>query len=272
MKTLRGRIALVTGASRGIGPHIAAALAVEGMHVALTARSERGLSETAEYIRKNGGTAEIFPADLTRLQELRGLLERIRDVFGYIEILVNNAGLESEGAFQDLSQENIESTIALNFAAPVELTRLVLPDMVSRGGGHIVHISSIGARAPSAYDALYCGTKAGLSEWNRAVQQELFGSGIGFSVLYPGYVRDTGMFERYHLKPPAITGSCSAERVAAEVIRAIRKNRREIVINSHPLKPFFMLRILCPALYDFLTRVSGVTAFQKRKVEVLSED
>ena len=158
----------------------------------------------------------------------------------------------------------------MNFEAPLELTKLVLPRMIFRGSGHIVNIASVGARVPSAYDAIYCGTKAGLSAWTRALRQELRDTGVFFSTLYPGYVEDVGMFARFGMTPPWISGSCKPERVAAEVVKAIQHNTREKVVNSRPMKPAFILGLLFPSTYDWLMEALGVTAFQKRKVERLT--
>jgi short-subunit dehydrogenase len=267
MKEITGKTALITGGSRGLGRHIAHALARSSVRVALVARSEQGLKQTAGEMENKGGKVGVFPCDISTSQNRRALIDQIREEFGHIDILVNNAGLESEGAFLDLAWDTLADTIKVNFEAPVELTKLVLPEMISRGYGHVVNIASIGARAASAYDAIYCGTKAGLSEWTRALRQELRGSGVFFSTLYPGYIEDVGMFARFGIKPHWITGSCKPERVAREVVKAIQNNTREKVVNSKPMKPAFILGILFPSLSDWLMETAEVTAFQKRKIE-----
>jgi short-subunit dehydrogenase len=271
MKKIAGKTALITGGSRGLGRQIAHALARASVHVALVARSEKGLKQTAAEIENKGVKVRVFPCDISSSPNRRALIDVVREEFRQIDILVNNAGLESEGAFLDLEWVTVAETIKVNFEAPIELTKLILPEMIYRGSGHVVNIASIGARAPSAYDAIYCGTKAGLSEWTRALRQELRGTGVFFSTLYPGYVEDVGMFARFGIKPNWITGSCKSERVATEVVKSIQNGTLEKVVNSQPLKPTFILGILFPSLYDWLMETLGVTAFQKRKIENLKK-
>jgi short-subunit dehydrogenase len=266
VKNLQGKYVLLTGGSRGIGPFIAEALARRGAHIALAARSEEALRRTANSLRTYDVQTIICPVDLAQPQQRRDLIRRVLDEFGCIDILVNNAGLETEGSFLRLSWEAIRETIEVNLTAPMALTRLVLPHMLDRKGGHIVNIASIGAKSGTPFDAVYCGTKAGLAEWTRGLRLELTGTGVYFSTIFPGYVKETGMFARFDMLPPWSIGSCTPSQVARTVVRAIERKKQEVIVNSRPLRPAYALAELFPTMRDRLVCLLGVVNFQRRKV------
>lgn len=257
---------LLTGGSRGIGPVVAEALARRGADIAITARSKSGLEEAAVRLRDFGIRTLVMPADLKEQSQREKLVTDVLSEFGRIDILINNAGLETEGAYTDISWSSIRDTIEVNLAAPMDLTRLVLPGMLERNTGHIVNIASIASKSGAPYAATYSGTKAGLAEWTRALRLELAGSGVKFSTIFPGYVREVGMFARFGMKPPGMVGSCSASQIAKAVVRSIEKGALEKIINSRPLRFSFMLNELSPVLGDRLMRISGIIDFQRRKV------
>jgi short-subunit dehydrogenase len=266
MTRLRDRRVLLTGASQGIGPFIAAALAGRGCHVALTARSEQLLREVAGRLDVFPVDVGIFPCDLLEADQRRRLIDDVLERFGRIDILVNNAGVENEGPFLDQTLEAHRRTIELNLLAPIELTHALLPIMLEQGNGHIVNIASVGAKAGSPYDAVYCGSKAGLAEWTRGIRLEKEHAGIRFSTIFPGFVSEVGMFARFGLKAPWTIGSCTPQEVAAAVVKALEHNRPEIIVNSRPLKPLLALAALSPRLAGWLMHRLGVVDFQRRKV------
>jgi short-subunit dehydrogenase len=143
MKILKDKTALVTGGSRGIGPRIAQALARDGVHVAVTARSEESLQAVAAGLEDLGVRSLAVPADITNSAERETLMQRVIEKFGAIDILVNNAGIESEGAFLRLSEQDIEHTVQTNLTAALRLTHRVLTSMVEKGQGHVVTICSL---------------------------------------------------------------------------------------------------------------------------------
>lgn len=267
MNTLKGKHALLTGASRGIGPFIAEALAKSGAHVAFAARSEEGLRGAAKALRGFGVKAIAVPADLSHASQRHALVRAVLEAFGAIDILVNNAGLENEGAFLGLSLERIRETVEVNLVAPLDLTRLVLPHMLGRGEGHIVNIASLAAKRGTPYDALYSGTKAGLEEWARALRLELAGTGVNVSTIFPGYVTGAGMFAKFGMAPPRTIGSCTPAQVARAVVRAVERRQPEVIVNSLPVRPLIALSELFPPLGDWLMRRLGIVDFQRKKVE-----
>ena len=266
MGHLKETVVLLTGGSRGIGPIIAEALAKRGSNIALTARSKSGLDDVATRLRAIGIKILTMPIDLSHPSQREKLVTDVLSEFGKIDILVNNAGLETEGAYTELSWSSIQETIEVNLIAPMALTRLILPEMLGRKSGHIVNIASIAAKSGAPYDAVYSGTKAGLAEWAHALRLELANTGVRFSTIFPGFVREVGMFAKFGMKSPWIVGSCTPSQVAEAVVNAIEKDRLEKIINSRPIRHLFMLNELSPTIGDWLIRISGVVDFQRRKV------
>lgn len=266
MYELKGKKVLITGGSRGIGPVIAESLLLKGASVALAARSESALQIVAERLSSTGEKVITVPVDLNIQSQREMLIDSVIKEFGEIDILINNAGLETEGAYAELSWQAISETVEVNLLAPMALTRLVLPLMLAKNTGHIVNIASIAAKSGAPYAAVYSGTKAGLAEWTRGLRLELKGSGIRFSTIFPGYVREVGMFARFGRKSPFIIGSCSPGQVAKAVLNAIRKGKIEKIVNSMPLRYSFAINEVSPEFGDWLMRVSGAVDFQRKKV------
>jgi short-subunit dehydrogenase len=266
MALLKDMVVLLTGGSRGLGPIVAEALAKRGAKIALAARSKSGLHNVAMRLDELGAKTFIMPVDLGQSSQREELISAVLKKFGTIDVLVNNAGLETEGAYAELPWPAIRETIEVNLIAPMALTHLVLPEMLRKKAGHIVNIASIAAKSGAPYAATYSGTKAGLAEWTRALRLELAGTGIQFSTIFPGYVREVGMFSRFGIKSPWIVGSCAPSQVTKAVVHAIEKGRLETIINSRSLRYAFVLNELSPTIGDWLMRFSGVVDFQRRKV------
>jgi short-subunit dehydrogenase len=267
MKHIRNANALVTGSSRGLGPYMARALAANGANVAVTARTSEPLEDLAESLRKYDVQSAALPADVSLATDRVTLVNRATSALGGIDILVNNAGIESEGAFLEIDNTTIEQTVEVNLTAPMHLARLVLPQMVEAGHGHIVSVSSVGGKRGAPYDAVYCGTKAGLIQWSNALRLELKGTGVGVSVICPGYVTSVGMFAKFGIDPPMTLGSCTPEQVAKSLVRVIAHNRPELIVNSRPVRPLLGLGELFPRIADWMVGALGITKFQRRKVE-----
>jgi short-subunit dehydrogenase len=264
---LAGKVVLLTGGSRGIGPIIAQKLAERGANLALCARSAPELEHTAAQVRSANTRVEIFPADLTQDAERRSLIANVLQTFGKIDVLINNAGLITEGSYADLSLAAIRETIELNLIAAIDLTQIVLPGMIDRKDGHIVNVSSIAGKSGVPYAAVYSGTKAGLAAWSRALRLELAGTGVTLSTIFPGYVMGVGKLAQPDLKPPSLVGSCTLAQVASSIVAAIERKRLESVINFPPLRLSFLLNEISPAWGDWLMRVSGIIKFQKNRLE-----
>lgn len=259
MHDVKDKTAIVTGASRGIGTCIARALAQEHMKLVLAARSAPELEEVAHRLRQEGHRVLAVPTDVTEPPALEALVEAARREFGAIDVLVNNAGGETLDAYHRLAWEEVYNTLRVNLTAPMHLTHLVLPGMLAQGRGHIVNISSLAARNAVAFQEqeTYCTSKAGLWGFTVALRASYRGSGVSASVICPGFVKGVGMFQRMQDASGGKTpfyGASRAEKVASAVVRAIKQNLPEVIVNPVPVRPFLALEDLFPGLIERVIR------------------
>ncbi|MBO0871087.1 MAG: SDR family NAD(P)-dependent oxidoreductase, partial [Micromonosporaceae bacterium] len=187
---IRGAVALVTGASSGIGWECALRLAELGAQVIVSGRDTDRLAMVATM---TGATPLV--ADLGTAEGVRHLGTAALEAAGRVDILVNNAGEGYAGRFTAMSAGHVEHLVAVNLTAPIQLTRMLLPGMVSRGTGHLTFVTSIAGRMGVSGEAVYSGTKAGLDTFAESLRMELAGTGVRVGVLVPGVVR-TAFFDR----------------------------------------------------------------------------
>ncbi|HUG89323.1 MAG TPA: SDR family NAD(P)-dependent oxidoreductase [Planctomycetaceae bacterium] len=260
MKRLAGRTAIVTGASAGIGLHVARALAREQMNLVLAARSADTLHGLAAELEQTGVDVLAVPTDVACVSALDRLVERAIGRFGGIDVLVNNAGVEAWRVFHELPVEEIERTIQVNLTAAVVLSRLVVPWMLRSGGGHVVNMSSTAGKQGPAYGAVYGATKAGLIALTQSLRAEYHGSGVSSSVICPGFTDEGGIYERIKRSSgrgtPPWMGRTSADAVARAVVRAIRRDRPDVIVNVPPMRPVFALAELFPSLGGWMVRLA----------------
>ena len=183
-----GRIALVTGANRGIGLAIAQSLARLGAVVSLTARNAQKLSEAAAGIRHSGARAEAVVADLTTSAGIATVVQQTEHRLGPIEILVNNAGLGRFAPIQKLSETDWDEMLDTNLKAVFLLSKAVASGMIDRGSGHIVNIASLAGKNAFAGGAAYCASKWGLLGLTQCMAEDLRPHGIRVSAICPGSV------------------------------------------------------------------------------------
>ncbi|MCZ6506865.1 MAG: SDR family NAD(P)-dependent oxidoreductase [Acidobacteria bacterium] len=190
---LRGKTAIITGASRGIGSYIARALAAEGCNLAICARGEEQLRHTADEISAAGTPVLALPLDVTEPDAAARLVAATKERFGAVDILVNNVGGNRRGAFAELSDEDWESVLELNFKAHQRCSREVIPALRAAGGGVILFIASIfGREAGGAGLAIYNATKSALISMAKIMAVELAGEGIRVLSVAPGSIRFPG--------------------------------------------------------------------------------
>ncbi|MBI2217139.1 MAG: SDR family oxidoreductase [Candidatus Rokubacteria bacterium] len=185
---LGGTVALVTGASRGLGRSIALALGEAGADLALAARNREDLERTAADAAKHGVRAEIFLADLTAPAAIEALVADAERAFGRVDVLVNNAGIAGrEVPVHELSAEDWDRVLAVNLRAPALCAGAVARGMIARRRGRIVNVASIGGLTPLARMAPYCAAKAGLVQLTRVMALELARHGVQVNCVCPGY-------------------------------------------------------------------------------------
>lgn len=259
MQILAQRTAVITGASGGIGPFTCRALADQQMNLVLAGLSTTALDELADKLSSLTKVV-VLRADVARLEDLERVHRLATSSFGAVDVLVNNAGIEMFSNYHTLAISDIEHSINVNLTSAMVLTRIVLPEMLSRGRGHIVNMSSLSAKAGPPCAEPYTATKAGLITFTEALRAEYRGTGISASVICPGFVT-AGMYQRIveetGLTAPFLLGTSSPESVAQAVIRAIKKDIPEIVINPRPTKLLSAIGELSPSLGEWMMRRIG---------------
>jgi len=197
-RKLEGRVALITGASRGIGRAIARGYAKEGAVIAVTARTEGDLHSLAGEVQSAGGKALAIRADLVDVAAPAEVIRQVLEAFGTIDILVNNAGIGSSSSPRpvvDFDDEFWNKTLALNLTAPYKLSKAVLPIMLQKKWGRIINIASINGKLPAIHGAAYTASKHGLLGLTRTLALEVARDGITVNAICPGPVK-TEMNER----------------------------------------------------------------------------
>ena len=194
MTELRKRIALVTGGSRGIGKSVALALADAGAAVAVNYRERSDEADAvAETIRKNGGRADTFGADVSKHGAVQKMVRDIEARLGPIDILVNNAGMAATRSIEEITEDDFDLSIAVNLKSAFLCTQAVLPGMRARRWGRIINLSSIGARVGAgSVSVAYGAAKAGIEGLTRAYALRLAAEGVTVNAIAPGLI-DTEM-------------------------------------------------------------------------------
>ena len=268
MNRLEGKIALVTGASRGIGPYIVRELSYKGALVIGIARNEEKLIKLQKQIIEEGGKVRMIPFDLKETYKLKDLVQNLKkDNMNKIDILVNNAGIEKYKHYPDNDYESIQSIITVNLLAPMELARLVLPGMLKRCQGNIINIASLAGRKGVAYNSIYSASKAGIIKWGDGLRQELNGTGVSVSTIMPGYIDKAGMFFDGGFPAPKLLGTSPPQKVADAVIKAIKTGKGEIIVNSGPMKPLLALNVFAPEFGNYIVKKFGVVSLSKKRIK-----
>lgn len=245
---LSGATVLVTGATGGIGHAIARRLKAEGCEVVLTGRNAEVLAPLAAELG-----ARSIVADLGDPEEVTRLLAEA----GPVDVLVANAALPGTGNLATMSVERIDQNLDVNLRAPIMMARALMPQLTERGTGHLVFIGSVSGIVASPGSTLYNATKFGLRGFSAALRQDLRPAGVGVSLVEPGFVRDAGMFVNSGMETPRGTRTVTPEQVAAGVIKAITKNRGEVVVAPAEIRFGARLGSLFPSINDAAQRQAG---------------
>ena len=213
---LAGQRVLLTGASGGIGLAIARALHARGATVIATARREEVLERARRRARRPGRDAS-WPTS-RRPTTWRRCPRRA----GRVDVLVANAALPASGALLDFEPGHIDRALDVNLRAPTQLARALAPAMVERGSGHLVFISSLSGKAANAGSSLYSATKFGMRGMALGLHGDLHGTGVGVTTVFPGFIRDAGMFHDSGTELPRGVGTRTPDQVAAAVVKGDR--------------------------------------------------
>jgi short-subunit dehydrogenase len=233
---------IVTGASSGIGEAIARMLAANGHRLVLAARRADKLEVLAQEINPSGKRVIAVPTDMTRQADLEGLLTRARGVFGPVDVIVNNAGIGGQSAQWWSPELNIHrSVLETNLLAPIELSRLALPEMLGRGSGQIINVGSVAGRI--AFSSLYSASKFGLRGFSLGLRRELLGTGVHVSHIAPGFIRTAMTAWGPPLPMPG------PEVVARVVLNLLDHPRPEVIVPGW-YRGLAWLETLLPGVVD----------------------
>ncbi len=246
----QNKVAIVTGASSGIGRATALALAKEEARVALTARRGDALLGLAEEIKRQGGDALAVPTDVSVKEQVEQMVRQVLDQWGRVDILVANAGAYIRGLIVDLDPAEIQRSFDVNFFGSVYCIKAVLPHMLAQKSGSIVAVTSLDGKIGLPLDAPYVSAKFALTGFFEVLRQELHGTGISVTNVLPGRV-DTPLVS--DLEVPWISAKISPETVARAVLAGIRK-RKPIVITPPQAGLLYYVNVFAPSLSDTLAR------------------
>jgi short-subunit dehydrogenase len=255
---IAGSTVLLTGAAGGIGRTLARRLAAAGATLVLTGRR----AEALEHLAAEVGARSV-PADLADPGQVTALAAECAGA----DILVANAALPASGDLLDYAPEQVDRALAVNLRAPVMLARLLAPSMVESGRGHLAFVGSMSGRAATRASSLYTASKFGLRGFALSLRQDLRGTGVGVSLIQPGFVGEAGMFADTGAATPGGVPTVSPDQVAAAVLRAIERDRGEI--NVAPLR----LRLMCAVAGQFpgLAEKAPLTESARRSIRQIVE-
>ncbi len=245
------KIAIVTGASVGIGRSTALALARRGAHISLAARRTECLEQVAEEIRSLGREALVVTTDVTDRNQVNHLVDCTIERWGQVDILISNAGGYVRAYIDALTIQHLQRSIEVNFYGGVYAILAVLPHMLERGSGHIVVVTSMDGKIGMPKDAPYASAKFAMTGFAEVLRQELHGRGIFVSNVLPGRV-DTPMIQS--LKVPWISAKIPPEAVARSILHAIEKRKPEVILPPRAILLYY-IHTFSPRLSDWFARL-----------------
>ena len=243
----RGRVAIVTGASSGIGRQLALDFAGRGASVVVSARRSELLDQVADECRARGGSVEALVGDVAERPFVERMATRAVERFGRVDIVVNNAGISKHKQIYHVTADELDAVLRVNFLAPAFLTLAVLPAMLRRDEGWVVNISSVAGKLPPPRETVYAASKFALTGFTEGLWLDLAGSGIHAAVIHVGPI-DTEIWRKTD-EPPAYRGrKRPPSAVSAAGFRAIEHRRHEIWVPA-TMRLAWWLRLLAPGVF-----------------------
>jgi short-subunit dehydrogenase len=234
--TMAGRVALITGASSGLGWELARQLAAAGCKVGLVARRAEPLRELAALIGAAGGTAAVAPADVGRREEVDGAFAAVRAGLGPVDLVVANAGVGRPTLRDPVNVSDVEDTFRINLMGVVYALSAALPEMLARKSGHLVAISSLAAYRGLPSESAYCASKAAVNVYMDGLRIHLRGTGVRATTICPGFIK-TPMTEMNTFHMPQLM---TAEYAARKMVRAIRAGKK---VYNFPWRLHLMVKL-----------------------------
>ena len=245
---ISGSTVLLTGATGGIGHAIAQAVAQRGGRLIVTGRRADALEQLVAQFGARALTVDLALPDQA---------ERLAREAGDVDILIANAALPASGTLESFTVNEIDRALDVNLRAPMVLAHELAPKMAAKGRGHLLFMSSLLGKAAMSGTSVYSATKYGLRGFAGSLRADLREAGVGVSVVFPGVIREAGMFADAKVELPKGAGTSSPEEVARAVVGAIEKNRGEVDVAPLPVRAVSMVAGLAPEFAAGLTRRIG---------------
>lgn len=261
MKTIRNRVAVITGAGSGIGREVALELSRRGAHVALVDVNGRGLRESAEMIRNSGGTCSEHITDIAVRKDVNGLAEAVSAQLGGASILVNNAGIMLKSSrFDEVLEPELDRILAVNLLGPVHCTRAFLPQLLAADEAVIVNVSSLAGLVGFLYQVPYATAKFGLRGFSEALRMDLMETSVRVILVFPGAIRTnilanspsyTESEKQAAMQKMEGTRQMPAPKAAKKIIKGIIKGRNRILLGPETVAMDVLSRLF-PGAYSRL--------------------
>lgn len=263
MKDLNGKVALITGGSRGLGKLLAEKFASNGARVVLWARTQSDLDKAVEEFRGRGWDAYAYSVDVSDIDRVLEAASKVKEDVGIVDVLVNNAGVVHGGPFLEVSTEDHRQTVEINFNAQMWTMKAFLPDMVERNSGHVINISSAAGLSYSPLMTSYCGSKAAVINFTDAIRLEmkcLGKDGVKFTIVAPAFIK-TGMFEG--VKTPFWLPWLEPDKLAEKIYRGYQREAEMVAEPAFPkLAPIIRANTSRRAL-DYFQTLFGLSESMK---------
>jgi short-subunit dehydrogenase len=240
------KVVFITGASSGIGRALAVELGRKGASLGLLARRAETLREIAEEVEGAGGHALALPADVRDAEAVRGAADQLREKFGRVDVLVANAGVGVTTDARNLEAKEVADVMGINVLGAVNSVTAVLPEMVEQGSGQLVAISSLAAYRGLPKSAAYCASKAALSAFFESLRVDLRESGVGVTIIHPGFIK-TPLTAGRHAQMPYLM---ELDDAIKKIIRAIETRKKSYAFPWQLATISRVGMLLPPNLYD----------------------
>jgi NADP-dependent 3-hydroxy acid dehydrogenase YdfG len=255
---ISGSRVLLTGATGGLGRAIAKALYARGAHVIVTGRKLDALEALCSELGTD--RSEPLAADLAERADVDALPGRA----GHVDILVHNAGLPGSGRLETYSHDQIDRVLDVNLRAGIMLTHALLPAMTDRGRGHLVYVSSMSGKIPTVRASIYTATKYGLRGFAGALRDDIHGSGVGVSTVFPGPITGAGMWTDAGIDLPRWVPKRTPEQVGAAVVKGIETGKPELDVADPTQKIGAVMAALGPRMAARVRRLLPVEELADR--------
>lgn len=249
LRILDGKTALITGASSGIGLELAQLFAKDGYNLVVVARNRAKLESLAKELRSEHQVqVTVLIQDLANLSTPHAIVKQLADRSITVDVLVNSAGTQVYGEFAETDLEAQLALLQVNTTALIALTRLLLPDMIRRGGGRILNVCSTGSFAPGPLNAVYCASKSAVLSFSEAIGAELAGTGVTVTALCPG-ATDTAFITRHSMQDVRIfRNAMSPARVAQTGYRAMQRGKPVVIAGFSNQLQVISFQLMAPFL------------------------